>query len=716
MSPAPATVAPRAVRAGWTASLSRFFGVRPIAPGDGVLVPRQLRWLGALLFAVQLPQTLHLPLGISVLGLGLVALRLFLVQRAARRPGKRSLAVPSWALALFAIAVALAIRQAYGYFLGREPSIAFLFVLCGIKFLEARGRRDGTLIACLAAFMLITPFLDSQTMSAAALSLPGIVMLGGALDVLARGGGAAGPPAAASWRAPLRRAAVLMLQGLPIAALLFFMFPRLAAPLWGLPADRSARTGLSDTMTPGMFSELTLSDEVAFRVDFEGPPPPPAQRYWRGPVMSRYDGRVWSAASLPILASPLNEVGGKSVLYTVTLEPNNLPWLFALDLPSSVPRASADGSAAAVPIFLGLTRDQQLLARAPITQPVRYAVLSTLRDSFPATSQQEARANVRLPPGSPRTTALARELRERNPDDAAYIRAVLLHFHDEPFVYTLAAPLYERDPVDQFMFEGRRGFCEHYASAFTVMLRAAGIPARVVTGYQGGEMNPTGGYMIVRQSDAHAWTEALVNGRWQRYDPTAAVAPSRVERGFASSLPEGEPIPLFSRLDGGWLKDLGLVLDSVNHSWRNHVVDFNYQRQRALWRDMSLDVFAPWQIVVAVAAAAGLWGGGILLWLAVRRRRKERALVLWDDVCRRLARAGLPREAHEGPLAFAQRAAARWPQFAIAFAAIGEAYATLRYGALAADSRDRAALVATLEHAIDALPASSRLRGAALTG
>jgi len=397
----------------------------------------------------------------------------------------------------------------------------------------------------------------------------------------------------------------------------------------------------------------------------------------------------------------------------VTLEPNNQPWLFALDLPASVPRGSVDGSAAPVAIFLGITRDQQLLARSPVTQAVRYTVVSTLRDSFPAGSPQEARTNLRLPPGSPRTVALARELRERYPDDSAFIRAVLLHFRNEPFVYTLGAPLYESDPVDQFMFDGRRGFCEHYASAFTVMLRAAGIPARVVTGYQGGEMNPTGGYMIVRQSDAHAWTEALIGGRWQRYDPTAAVAPSRVERGFASSLPEGEPIPLFSRLDGGWLKDLGLVLDSINHSWRNHVVDFNYQRQRALWREMSLDVFAPWQLVVAVAAAAALWGGGILLWLAARRRRKERALVLWDDVCRRLARAGLPREAHEGPLAFAQRAAARWPQFAIAFAAIGEAYATLRYGALAPESRDRAALVATLKHAIDALPASSRLRSAA---
>jgi protein-glutamine gamma-glutamyltransferase len=694
-------------------SLPRMFLARtPRAPAD-VLSPRQLCWLGALLVAVALPQAVHLPVGIAVLGLALVACRFVLLRRDVRRGDARGWHVPSWALALFAVAVALAIRRSYGYFIGREPSIAFLFVLCGIKFLEAHARRDGTLIVCLAAFMLITPFLTSQTMGAAVLAVPGVLILGGALDVLARPAHAA---ATGNWSASLRRAATLIVQGLPIAAILFFMFPRLAAPLWGLPSDRSARTGLSDTMEPGMFTSLTLSDEVAFRVEFDGiSPPPPSQRYWRGPVLSRYDGRVWSVAPLPMLGGTLTANAPKAISYTVTLEPSNQPYLFALDLPSSAPRVAGpttDGSAAPS-LFLGLTRDQQLIARAPITQPLRYSLQSVLRNRYPSASSYDSRINLRLPERNPRTIAFARSLRERTSDDAGYINAVLRHFNSEAFVYTLGPPLYEHEPIDQFLFDTRRGFCEHYASAFVVLLRAAGIPARVVTGYQGGEMNPTGGYMIVRQSDAHAWAEALLNGQWVRFDPTAAVAPSRIERGFASSLGAGEPIPLLARLDGGWIKDLDLVWDAINHGWRNHVVDFNYQRQRALWRDLSFDLFAPWQVVVAVMSAAGLWGAAVLLWLARRRRRKERALVLWEDVCRRLARAGLPRQSHEGPLAFSQRAATRWPQFAIVRAAIGEAYAKLRYGSLAPESRDRAALVATLEHAIGALPSPARLRGAA---
>jgi len=679
-------------------------GHRAVAPGD-LLTPRQIRWLGALLIAVQLPQTPHVPLGIAALGLALVGLRFALVWRDVRRGDGRLWHAPSWALALFAVAVALIIRQVYGYFLGREPSIAFLFVLCGIKFLEARARRDGTLLVCLAAFMLITPFLATQSMAAAAFAVPALLALGATLDMLE-----AGPGPAADWRTPLRRTARLMLQGLPIAALLFIMFPRLAGPLWGLPNDHAARTGLSDSMAPGMFTTLTLSDEVAFRVDFVGAPPPPRQRYWRGPVLSRFDGRIWSMANLPLLGGALVPSDGRPVAYTVTMEPNDQPWLFALDLPSSLPRGgTVDGVAMPPAIFLGLTRDQQLRTRSPVAQSVQYSLTSVLRDSYPSASTLDRRINLQLPRGNPRALAFARELRERHPGDRDYIQAVLNHFHDEPFVYTLAAPLLEGEPVDQFLFDARRGFCEHYASAFVVLLRAAGIPARVVTGYQGGEINPNGGYMIVRQSDAHAWAEVLQDGRWRRYDPTAAVAPSRIERGFASALPAGEPIPLFARLDGGWLKDLGLVWDGVNHAWRQNVVDFNYQRQRALWHEMSFDLYSPWQIVAATISVAGLWGAIVILWLARGRRRKERALVLWEDVCRRLARAGLPRAAHEGPLDFAQRAAQRWPQFAIAFAAIGEAYATLRYGRVGSE---RAALVSTLQHAIDALPSAGRLRQA----
>ena len=349
------------------------------------------------------------------------------------------------------------------------------------------------------------------------------------------------------------------------------------------------------------------------------------------------------------------------------------------------------------------------MTRAPVTQPLRYSVESSLADSFPVPSSRDAQINSRTPPGNPRTLEFARGLRAANSDDRRFIAALLQWFHDEAFFYTLAPPLLEEDPVDAFLFDSRRGFCEHYASAFVVMLRDAGIPARVVTGYQGGEINPRGGYMIVRQSDAHAWAEAIVDGRWQRFDPTAAVAPSRIERGLFGAVAANEPVPFFAREDSGFLKDVQLALDAFNHQWRRNVVQFNRDRQRALWREWKLDEFEPWQVAVGASAALLAWAAGVFAWFAARRKRQERALTLWHDVCRRLARAGLPRFAYEGPIAFASRAAARWPQFDIAFRAIGESFAALRYGIERRDS-ERLALIATLERAIDVLPAPATLR------
>jgi predicted nucleic acid-binding protein len=202
----------------------------------------------------------------------------------------------------------------------------------------------------------------------------------------------------------------------------------------------------------------------------------------------------------------------------------------------------------------------------------------------------------------------------------------------------------------------------------------------------------------------------VIDGRWHRFDPTAAVAPSRIERGLYGSVPASDPVPLFAREDGGWLKGLQLAVDAINHQWRRHVIEFNRDRQRALWRDWKIDDFAPWQMVAAVAAGVVGWAIAVLLAFALRRKRRERAIALWESVCRRLARAGLPRLSYEGPLAFSERAALRWPQFDIAFRAIGESFAALRYGTAASRASERAALLATLERAIDALPRSSRLR------
>ena len=671
-----------------------------------LLTPLQVRCLGALLLAAQVPQAVHLPIWIAAAGILLVGVRIGLLRRDRQRPQAPAARIPSWALVLFAVAAALAVRSSYGYLVGRDPSVAFLYILVAIKYLETRSTRDGTLLVCLACFLLVTPFFYSQSLLAALAALPAVVLVGVALDALRQ----SGPDAARgfTWQGAARRSAVTTLQGLPVAALLFVLFPRLASPLWGLPAADGAKTGLSDSMAPGQIAELSLSDAVAFRVDFDGPVPPAPDRYWRGPVFASFDGTTWSPG-LPGIRTAFTPGNGPAVTYTVTLEPNYRPWLFALELPASAPQIASG----ALPAGAGtpmLTRDQQLLLRMPVAQSLRYRMASVLRGNYPSDPAFDARGNLGLGKGNPRTVEFARSLRARHPDDLAYIRAVLAWFNEEPFVYTLAAPFLEHDPVDLFLFESRRGFCEHYASAFVLLLRAAGIPSRVVTGYQGGEVNERGGYLIVRQSDAHAWAEALIDGQWRRYDPTAAVAPSRIEIGLGGALPAGEPVPFLARLDGTWLKGLQLAWDAFNHDWRRNVVGFNRDRQRSLWREWRLDQIAPWQTVALVTAIVFTWGGLVVGWLMWRRRRQERALVLWDDLNRRLARAGLPRQPHEGPLAFAARAAQRWPQFAIAFAAIGESFASLRYGAIPVE-RERDALVATLERAIEVLPAPAALRG-----
>ena len=673
------------------------------------LVAAQVASLGILLVCAQLPQVAHVPAWVALIGSVLVGARLVLLAGDFARPLATPPRVPSWVLAVAAVAIAFAVRRSYGYFVGRDPCVAFLFALVGIKYLEVRTIRDGTLLVCLALFLLITPFFYDQSLLAGLAALPAVLAAGAAMESLS----ARGAPAFSvrGVRDAWLRTATMIAQGLPIAAALFLLFPRLASPLWGLPADHAAATGLSDRMSPGSISELSLSDAVAFRVDFDGAIPPSRLRYWRGPVLSLFNGREWRAMA-PQAGGRLVTGDGPPTRYTVTLEPNDHPWLFALDFPSALPEIDPDagvrGNAGGL---AGYSREQQLITRAPVSQPLRYTVQSRLVDRYPVASAREAQTNARPPAGNPRTVDFARAMRERYPGERQFIGAVLQWFHTEPFFYTLAPPLLDDgEPVDMFLFDTRRGFCEHYASAFVVMLRAAGIPARVVTGYQGGEINPRGGYMIVRQSDAHAWAEAIVDGEWQRFDPTAAVAPSRIERGLFGSVPAGDPVPLFARQDGGWLKGIQLAVDAINHQWRHNVIEFNRDRQRALWREWKMDRFAPWQIAVGVVSAVLVWSLGVFAWFAARRKRQERASALWNDACRRLARGGLPRLPHEGPLAFAARASRRWPQFAIAFTAMAESFAALRYGAAGDRDSERLALLATLERAIDVLPAPARLR------
>jgi transglutaminase-like putative cysteine protease len=651
-------------------------------PTSPALDARVLAALAAVLLVAQLPQALRLPFWLSIAGIGLVAARIALIRRGRAAP--RSV----WLLPLVVVG-GLAIRMHYGYFFGRDPGVALLFLMAGLKFMETRTERDGTLVICLAAFLALTQFLYAQSPLSFVWLVAAVLAIAFALHALSgtwRIGASGGVFRLESLRPLARLAGTMLLQSVPIAVLLFLVFPRLTQPLWGLPTDSGSKTGLSDQMEPGTISALTISDEIAFRVDFPDPLqiPPNSRRYWRGPVLSQFDGAVWRAAPRANLGA-LSARSGERVNYVVTLEPHQQRWLFALDLPASMP---ADDAGNTLPNVI-LTREYQLLSLPLITSRMIYRQSSILADRHEGADGAELSRALRLPgTANPRTRAFASAARERAGSDAGYVRALLQRFGSERFAYTLQPPTLGENAIDDFLFESQRGFCEHYAGAFAFLLRAAGIPARVVTGYMGGEINPASGTMIVRQSDAHAWVEGWLDGHWQRFDPTAAVAPERVERGLSAALPAGELVPLLSRPGWSWLRAIDWRLDAVNHTWQKWVIGFNAERQKSMFVELGWKSPAPWQIAAIVCGGIAAWGLGFLAWARWQSRLRVRDPLerIWQRINRRLARAGCPRPAFEGPLAYTDRLCATWPQHADLWRRCAAAYIGARYGS--ADPED----------------------------
>lgn len=623
--------------------------------------PREIVALVGVFLLAAGPHLLRMPSWISLLVVAIAGARLLQLRLRDAAPGK-------WLLALIAVAAAGGILLQYRTLFGRDAGVSLLVVMLALKLLETRSRRDGMLLGFLGCFLLVTNFLHSQTIPTALYMLFCAWMLVAALIGMQYTGEWPG------WRQPLRRAGVLMLQGVPLMAVLFLLFPRVQGPLWGLPQDAYAGlSGLSDNMSPGSLNSLILSDAVAFRAEFkEGRTPDPKDLYWRGPVLWDYDGRTWTA---PRIVQNTEELpaGDPRIDYTVTLEPHNKRWLFALEFPGQRPPRSM------------ATRDMQLLSFTPVRSRLRYDMSSSVGVAYGADDDQSVLSrSLRLPAGSnPRTAAFAAELRRKHTDNRALVAAVLTMFRNENFVYTLSPPLLGAQPVDEFLFDTRRGFCEHYASAFTVLMRAAGVPARVVTGYLGGEVNPVGGYILVRQADAHAWVEIwLENTGWVRVDPTAAVSPARVERGIASALPRSDPLPMFVRGDFKLLQRMRLTWDSVTYTWNQWVLGYTPERQRRFLSHLGFSE-ATWQtmsVVLMIFAGIAVLIGAAFALRDLRSARPDPARLAYDRFCRKLARRGLPRGAAEGPRVFAQRAAQQRPDLAEAIAEITGLYVGLRYG------------------------------------
>jgi len=641
--------------------------VKLAAPSAAPVTFAQLKWICACLALALAAHLAALPVWLLGTLCATAAIRLTLAALGRAAPGR------GIRLGLAAAAIVLLFLQ-FHTFNGLTAGTALLCLMAGLKLLETQSRRDVYVLTLIIYFLSLAALLRGESFWL--LSYLIAVSWLTTATLLSLTDSAPLP----HWRRSLRYAGRILAQALPLALVLWLFFPRFDGPLWRIPADnRSADSGLSDSMSPGDITELALSDEIAFRVHFTAATPPPQERYWRGPVLHEFDGHTWRRTdSGPLRATPVLPVGG-AYQYTLSLEPNPHNWIFALDWP-----ARWD-----LPLAL-LTSDYMLVQPAPVSRPIDVTATSYTRVQTTAPlSAGMRRRDTRLPPDrNPRTLQLSGQLRRAHPDDMDYARAVLAMFRREQFYYTLTPPRLGDDSVDEFLFETKRGFCGHYASAFAILMRAAGIPTRVVTGYQGGTFNRFADYWIVRQSDAHAWDEIWIDGRgWLRIDPTAAIAPERVERSSNETLEAEEPLATRWHRRTPWLTDLRLRLDALHQMWRERILRFDQRSQDQLL--LLLRIPEPDGQKLVMVLAIGLALG--LSWLTWQVRRdlqppaKDPLIRAYERLCRKLAAVGLPRRPHEGAEAYAERVAQARPDLAAAVTALCRRYTLLRYGPSQAD-------------------------------
>jgi transglutaminase-like putative cysteine protease len=623
----------------------------------------QLRLVAVFAFVLA-PHAAHLPVWCSMSVAALAVWRVFAVKRHWPSP-------PRVLRAALTLITFMCVYVSFGRVNGQTAGVALLVLMAGLKLTELGERRDAMFLTFLLYFILITHFLFSQDLWTIAYLLVGVLLITALLADMSHDG------AALPLYTSLRVSGVMIAQALPLMVVMFVLFPRLPGPLWGLPSDNgAARSGLSDTMSPGDIAHLIQSDATAFRVRFIDPPPPPYQRYWRGPVLDTFDGRRWTVSPQSSSDTPAAvRLEGASIRYEVILEPTDQAWLFGLD---AVDRGTLPPDA---------HTDAALLIRAH--DPVQARRLYTLTSYpnyllAPALSRNEQAHELRLPLfGNPRTRELAQSWRAEGLNDEGIVQRALWMYGHENFVYTLEPPRLGREAVDEFLFETRRGFCEHYASSFTVLMRAAGIPARVVTGYQGGEKNAVGDYYIVRQSDAHAWSEVWLKNRgWVRIDPTAAVAPNRIEAGVASALRDTGTLPAFLSPErrGSFRFALRARLDWVNQQWSRWVLAYGPELQHDVlshlglngWEDLMLAMTASLSVLLGIA-------GLIVMQSSFPAEPKDAALREWKRALRRVARHGLVQRPDEGPRDFATRVAAARPELAGPFCLVLDLYLRSRY-------------------------------------
>ncbi len=628
-------------------------------------IPRiSLMWLLIAQALVIIPHLLHVPVWLIGLWLICAAWRVQVFRMRLPFPN-------GWVKAALMIGSGFAVYLSRGSLVGLDAAVALLITAFILKLLEVRSRRDALVLIFLGFFSVVTSYLFADDLLAALYSILPVIALLSALVGLQQSSFAAQP------LATLKLASRLIAQAIPLMVLLFVLFPRLD-PLWSLPQPKDkGTTGLSSSMTPGDLAELGQSAALAFRVRFDGAIPAQSQLYWRALTLPNFDGRSWSISERFEAREPEWQTQGEAISYSIIMQPSTQPWLFSLDVGSS---EQAD---------IRLMSDFRLQRSTPVNRAYQYQATSwpqALRQ--PQLTQSQQQEFLQLPrSGNQQTRDWAQTLRAQYNDDDALVAALLRHFNQQPYHYTLKPPLLGSDSVDDFLFSSLRGFCAHYAGAMVFTLRAAGIPSRVVAGYQGGEVNQAGQFVQVRQFDAHAWVEYWQLGQgWRSVDPTFEVAPERIERGLQDALQDeadlfqGDFLSPLRYQHIAWVNQLRMSWESLNHSWQTKILGYQRENQQA-WLKQWLGTI-DWQTLgLLLVSSAALIIAVIVLWMFKPwQRQTDPVQRILNDFQRVLRRRGFNRETGEGLRSFYQRIHQQLPpQQQQALSAFIEAYEQQQY-------------------------------------
>ncbi|VAW68345.1 FIG001454: Transglutaminase-like enzymes, putative cysteine proteases [hydrothermal vent metagenome] len=575
---------------------------------------------------------------------------------------------PKWILLFITIATCIGIFFHFGTLFGKTAGSVLLSILLAVKLHESKSRRDYMLLISLSFFIIVTNFLFSQSIFTLLLMIATVIVL--IMSMISINQDDSGVSVHQKFRLALK----LFLQSIPLMLIMFLLFPRISGPLWKLPDEQqNATTGLSDTMSPGNISNLIQSSAVAFRAEFKNQIPLQHQLYWRALVLWHFDGRSWEKGKQNITPSPSLHINGETTQYTVTLEPHQQRWLYALDMPTKVPAN------------INYTRDYVLEAREKINSLYRYSLASAIDYSIALElSPWEKNAGLKIPPASnPETRALGSALAQQYHKPIDIVNHVLELFNQQDFHYTLKPPLtLGFDPVDQFLFQTRRGFCEHYTSSFVLLMRAAGVPARVVLGYQGGTLNPVNQVMTIRQSDAHAWSEVWLKKRgWVRIDPTAAIAPQRVERNLQAALEKGEKRPFHMRINSGIIKEMLFYWDAVDNQWNQWVIGYDTALQQTVLQAVLSKRLQLSEIILLMTISFVL----VLIIMSLyimkpwQKKKLDPVIKVYYKFCKKLSDKGITRMPYEGPLDFSIRAAEHFPEQKASIMLITRLYIKLRF-------------------------------------